>query len=241
MIEIMICDDDYNFIKQTEEVLYDCINCSPFADLNYTIRVTTSSYELMKIADSYSPDILILDIHMPEINGLEIAEKFHDNKVKTKIIFLTNYEQFVFYSLRFSPFRFIRKTAMSKELPEAIESALKSILGSVKNLTIKRYSDYQVIPLNTIKYIEKAKYKNSVNIVCCNETVEYRETISVLDKKLEGNGFVKINSGTLVNLRYIKKIEGQDVILTDYNILRISQSNIEIIKKEFAKYIRHDI
>ncbi len=240
MISIIICDDDINCIKETRDFLFDYVRNSSWEDMSINIECSTSPSEIILRATNLQPDILILDIHMPGKDGFEIAEEFYNRNPQTKIIFLTNYEQFVFYSLRFSPFRFIRKTMMKKELPEAINSAINSIIGTSQNLTLKRYSDYEIIPINTIKYIEKVKYKNYLNIVCCNKEMQYRETIQFIEKKLEGTGFIKINSGTLVNMKYIEILAGSDLILTDGKVLSISASNLEKAKKELSVYLRFD-
>ncbi|MCM1440381.1 MAG: response regulator, partial [Roseburia sp.] len=192
MINIMICDNDVDCLKNTENFLSEYISRSNYGEIPVTVRSSSSPLEVISISEEFPPDILILDIHMPEKNGLEIAEAFHNKKLETKIIFLTNYEQFVFYSLRFSPFRFIRKEKMESELPEAIDSAIRYFSSCTESLVVNKYSDYEVIPLGCIKYIEKIKLKNRVNIVCTDKSVEYGNTIQYLENKLNGSGFTKI-------------------------------------------------
>ena len=196
MINILLCDDDINSLVETKAFLNKYLAISTFGELQINIECYHDSNEVLSRTTEYQPDILVLDIHMPNKNGFEVAEAFYKNNPSTKIIFLTNYEQFVFYSLRFSPFRFIRKSMMEKELPEAIDSAIRALTTSIRSLTIKRYSDYEIIPIDNIYYIEKVKYKNYVKIVSKNEEIIHRETIQILTKKLEGAGFVCINSGT---------------------------------------------
>ena len=107
MINILICDDDKDFIKKTSSLVDSLLCSSPYIDLDYKIHSTDDPLSLKALAKNTPPDILILDIHMPKADGFEIAEEFFTNQVKTKIIFLSSYDELVFYSLRFSPFRFM--------------------------------------------------------------------------------------------------------------------------------------
>lgn len=238
MISIIICDNDTEQLNNTKQLVSEYLCHSSWGDMPINIKTSSSPFEVISMSSEFQPDILILDIHMPEKNGFEIAETFHDKNLQTKIIFLTNYEQFVFYSLRFSPFRFIRKEKMSEELPEAIDSAIRSLSSSPKSLIVNKYSDYEVIPLNNIKYIEKIKLKNLVKIICANRAIEYGDTIQSLEKKLEDGGFSKINSGTLVNLRFVIRLSKQQIVLTDGTVLNVSLSRLDTFKKEFLLYQR---
>ncbi len=237
MINILICDDDKPFMKKASELVTSLMSSSPYIDLDYKVRSTSDSLSLKNIVLDSPPDILILDIHMPEADGFEIAEVFFENRAKTKIIFLSSYEELVFYSLRFSPFRFVRKDAMEKELPEALYSAIKLIQNDSTNLVVRHYTDIQYVPLSSIKYIEKIKGKNSVSVVCHSESLSHRETIQVLERHLSPLGFVRINSGTLVNLKYVKRISGTELYIGD-EVLKVSESNIEKVKHALAQYMR---
>ena len=237
MINILICDDDKDFIKKTSSLVDSLLCSSPYIDLDYKIHSTDDPLSLKALAKNTPPDILILDIHMPKADGFEIAEEFFTNQVKTKIIFLSSYDELVFYSLRFSPFRFIRKATMDKELPEALYSAVKLIQNDNTNLVVRHYTDIQYVPLNSIKYIEKIKNKNAVSLICHSGTLSHRETIQTLARLLEPQGFVRINSGTLVNLKYVKRISGGDLYIGD-EILKISESNVEKVKLALAQYMR---
>ena len=237
MINILICDDDRDFIKKTSTLVDSLLRSSPYIDLDYKIRTTDDSLSLKALVQSSPPDILILDIHMPKADGFEIAEAFFEHQAKTKIIFLSSYEELVFYSLRFSPFRFVRKDAMEKELPEALYSAVKLIQSDSSNLVVRHYTDIQYVPLSSIRYIEKIKGKNTVSVICHSEAFTHRETIQVLDRQLSPMGFVRINSGTLVNLKYVKRISGPELFIGD-EVLKVSESNIEKVKHALAQYMR---
>lgn len=62
---------------------------------------------------------------MPGISGFDIATTFSDCDYPVLIVFVTAYDELVYSSIKFQPYRFIRKTHFNEELPECIESAYK--------------------------------------------------------------------------------------------------------------------
>jgi len=237
MINILVCDDDREFLSRTVQFIDSILSASEYVDLDYRIRETSDPEKLRYLATCDPPDILVLDIHMPGTDGLEIAESFSSANARTKIIFLSGYEELVFYSLRFSPFRFVRKSAAREELPEAINSAVKLIQNDSTNLVVRHYADVQYVPLSSIRYIEKIKNKNAVSVVCHTERFTHGETIQSLEARLSTQGFIRINTGILVNLKYVRRISGYDLYIGD-EVLRISESRSEKVRHALALYMR---
>ena len=222
MINILVCDDDREFLSRTVQFIDSILSASEYVDLDYRIRETSDPEKL---------------IYLATCDPLEIAESFSSANARTKIIFLSGYEELVFYSLRFSPFRFVRKSAAREELPEAINSAVKLIQNDSTNLVVRHYADVQYVPLSSIRYIEKIKNKNAVSVVCHTERFTHGETIQSLEARLSTQGFIRINTGILVNLKYVRRISGYDLYIGD-EVLRISESRSEKVRHALALYMR---
>ena len=125
-MNIVICDDDEsdiltakNVIKQTVQELHIK------TEFDYYSNATDVERKLL--VKKESTDILILDIDMPEVSGLERAEKLRAENKDLIIIFLSNHEEFVFKAIEFQPFRYIRKMHLNTEIPLAIRSAVRVI------------------------------------------------------------------------------------------------------------------
>ena len=124
-MKIIVCDDDRNFankiIKETKNII---AKNNDYCDLNIDFEYIYPAKDLMSYAGNNHIDILFLDIKMPNIDGLMVAEKFYELYPNTIIIFVSNFDNYVFYSIRFNPFRFIRKSNLNNELGEAVTSAI---------------------------------------------------------------------------------------------------------------------
>lgn len=237
MLTIALLDDEVKFLARSKEVLSSALLDSRTCDYEYRILTFQNSNDLIKLSESVFIDVLVLDIHMPEPNGLSVAEHFHNESPDTKIIFLSNYEQYVFYSLRFAPFRFVRKSKTETELPEAVISAVTIISGANAVLDISDRDNIQKVPLSKILYIEKAKGMNYLKIVCVNETLNYRQNISSIEKQLTDYNFIKINQSMIVNMKYIHRIQKDSVLLQNGEELKIARRSVDQIKDQYFKYI----
>ena len=240
MITIALLDDEHNFLKRSESILSSALLDVRTCDFEYKIITFQNSQKLLEMSKSISIDILILDIHMPEPNGLSVAEHFHSESPDTKIIFLSNYEQYVFYSLRFAPFRFVRKSKVESELSEAVVSAVTFLTNMNNFLDVSNPTNQQKIPFSRIIYIEKIKGKNYLDIYCTNELITVRQSISSVEKQLDKYSFTKINPSTIVNMKFIHHIKGDNLYMKNDVILKISRRSIDQVKDDYFQYVRYN-
>lgn len=118
MIRAAICDDE----PTTLDYLHEHIS-REFRRQGAEIQIDkfTSGRNFLNAHKAELFDVIFLDIDMPEISGFEIAEQIN-NISEALIVFVTLHDELVFSSLKFRPFRFIRKPYLENELPETPES-----------------------------------------------------------------------------------------------------------------------
>ena len=123
MIRIAICDDNELDALSARKVIRNALNeLNKEAEIEYYLNAKDIQDKLLKKKESL--DLLILDIDMSDISGLDLAESLRANNLKLLIIFLSNHEEFVFKAIEFQPFRYIRKIKLETEMPIAIRSAV---------------------------------------------------------------------------------------------------------------------
>ena len=123
MIKIAICDDNLKFsqifYKKIKSITNnDCMVLPPFFE-------GTEVIEYLKIN---SINILFLDIDMPKINGFDLAKILCEKYPDIIIIFVSAYEDFVYSSFEYCPFRFLRKSHLNDELKTTLEKAIEKII-----------------------------------------------------------------------------------------------------------------
>ena len=125
-INIAICDDEQKSLQMIQKELYH------IAD-KLKIEIETYAYkEGKKVLDLiYNEkedfDVLFLDIDMPDVSGLEVAKKLRQKHLDIILIFISAYEQYVFESIEYNPFRYIRKNRIEKELMPCLKAAYQRL------------------------------------------------------------------------------------------------------------------
>lgn len=238
-MNIVVCDDNKIFAETLVKKINMLIpRSSNFGNVDFDCSYIYPADRLLKYAEDKRIDILFLDITMPEIDGLEVARHFYEDYPETLIIFVTSYENYVFHSLKFNPFRFIRKDSLKEEFEEAVISALGKLLSADEYLTITNRNDCTKINIQRILYMEKEKDSNYINIVTVDDRYRYRANINELSEQFKGRMFVKINAGTLVNLRHISAVQEGVVLMSDNQKLLSAKKYIRNIKERYIEFMR---
>lgn len=223
MLRIAICDDEYLFI----EMFSDLIN-KFFAETD-SIDKYTNPKRLLNSDKVY--DIIFLDIDMPEINGIEVAQKYA--LMDTFVVFVTNKEALVFDAYNSTnSFGFIRKNKMATDA-QSVFNRLKTELLNQRTLSVKNGSVITKVNFSDIIYIEKVV--NKVLIHTKEQTYSTRGTIAEVEQILKSSCFVRCHIGFIVNLDYISLITSKDIKLMNSESIPLSRKNIKRVKEEFIK------
>lgn len=192
----------------------------------------------MNAQKAKSFDVVFLDIDMPEISGFDIAEKIKANK-PTLIIFVTTHDELVFSSLKFQPFRFVRKSFLGDELGEVVDDINKvlSKRAAGKKFKLQTKSHDVYIDVEQIIYIEIYGHWHHV-YTNDGDTLDCYGILSDYELQLEPFDFVRTHKSYLVNCRYIRSVEKERVVLDDKTYIPLSRRRINTVNDKFTKYLR---
>ena len=112
-MRIAICDDDNEMLGRLKK---DVIEIFGILKVNIEIFSFSDGKELLRTIqnDDENFDLFLLDIDMPDVSGLEIAQMLREMSVNLIIIFISAYDNYVFDSIEYSPFRYIRKSRIKE-------------------------------------------------------------------------------------------------------------------------------
>jgi two-component system LytT family response regulator len=201
-----------------------------------------NGFEAVKAANTHKPDLIILDVQMPKLDGFEVLELLG---AETRgVIFTTAYDSYalrafnvhaVDYLLKpFSAERFaealsLARTRLRKSEPVPARELLETRRdgAALDRLLIRDRSNVHVIPIDQVDFIESQD--DYVSIRAGGKSYLKEQTISDLEQQLPATGFVRIHRRFLLNIARLAKIELSEkesriAILLDKTQLPISRA-----------------
>lgn len=230
-INIAICDDKKFFIEHLSKKI---IGYSTELNVKNEILTYNNPEELLNNIDDI--DILFLDVDMPEMSGIEVARRIRESNESVLIVFVSNYDQYVYQSIKYKPFRYIRKNRLDSELYPALKDSYNNIQMDNNNKTIT--IDYKkgkiAINKNNIIYIEKELKDTVIHLV--DDEICTRMNLKDIEKELDADVFIKLYRGCIANMKYIERFEKDYVYLINGKSLPISRRKVKEVKDGIKKY-----
>lgn len=235
MVRAAICDDEkpmLDYLQKHILIEYKKQN------IEISIEQFISGEELLNAHKENAFDAVFLDIDMPEINGFDIAESINGSE-NTLIIFVTSHDELVYSSLKFRPFRFIRKAYLESELPETLAAVNAEISkrNAGRKFPMRTKTGEVFLDLANIEYIEIYGHWLKVSVFG-GEYIECYGSLGALEEQLAALDFVRVHKSYLVNLKYIYSIEKTQIVLDDKTAIPLSRYKSAEVKAKFKKYLR---
>ncbi|MDE6844169.1 MAG: LytTR family DNA-binding domain-containing protein [Lachnospiraceae bacterium] len=252
MLQIGICDDETLLLDEIKRITDDCLQKQQTFSVLSTY--TDGKMLLYDIQDGKHFDLLLLDIEMPDISGMELAHRIHELLPDSLMIFVTAHYKYAVDAYALHIFRYIPKNQLMDRLPHALKDAVSLLeIQNTDSYIISSQNRLERIPLKEILFIEKDG-KNAVfhTTMTGNRTEDptenqstptrrIRKTLTEVFDELHSEEFYFIERGFIVNLRHVSGISRTDCILTDQTHLPISQSRLPEFKKKLNRYWKNKI
>jgi len=248
MLRTIVIDDEPNARQVVKNIV------ELYCETAIIVGEAENVHDGVKIINELEPDLVLLDIRMPDGTGFDLLKKIKG--INFHFIFITAFEEYAIQAIKQSALDYIVKPINANELITAIEKA---------NLTSLKESD-QNSKLDTLSYNEENSISNRrlvlntqdsiyvvevSEVISCKADKNYTE-VNVLNKKklvisktlkefetmLFGCGFFRTHQSYLVNLNYIDHYEkglGGTIIMQDYSRIPVSSRKKDAFLQLMAK------
>lgn len=230
-MNIVICDDSESDALAAKEVIKRTAQ-ELHIKTEFDIYSNAVEVERKLLIKKEPADILILDIDMPEISGLELAERLRAENLDLIIIFLSAHEEFVFKAIEFQPFRYIRKIRLETEMPIAIQAAVNVLeISSDKQIILYTEDGEKAVMISEIMYFEAEKHKTYIYLKN-GDCIHARRSIAELHQLINKESFIMIHRSCVVNTDYVKNMQNCLLILKNDEQLLVSRRKFSEVKQQ---------
>jgi len=237
-MRIVVVDDDMVFsnkIEKTIKYFYEEMNEPVLVS-----RHSKGSILLDEMSMNKSYDIYFLDVEMPGINGLELAQRIKSVEADADIVFVSAYTKYAVPSYKIRACYYILKEEYKVEVPVILKRIWQERLDKAKDYYVIQNTAYgKRMQMDDIMYLMKEK---KYVIFCCINGKKYRERGSLGDVycKLPHDRFVYIDRGYIINLKHVSDWEGDVIRLHNGVELIASRRMCMAFKDALARYWREE-
>ena len=199
MISVAIVEDDDRFASTIKEYL------DRYAKESGTAFQATRFTDGSAIADGYKGgfDIILMDIEMGLMNGMEAAEEIRKTDEEVTIIFITNMAQYAIKGYAVRAMDYVLKPVSYPAFSESIKKAVSRINNRQEQYLTVNYKDGMIkLAVSDITFVESQGHRLSFHTATdVYETTTC--TLKEIEEKLQPSGFMRASSGILVNLNKV--------------------------------------
>ena len=242
-MNIAVCDDD----QLSRKIITRCLQGFALEHPYYTLEISVFSHadDLMEaVTENGGFDIYLLDVLMPDTDGIELGVRLRKIDRKGKIIYLTSSSDYVFDAFKAEPYHYLIKPVTNENLFPVLVKASELIEEKNDNYVLVRTNGSKVkILFRDIIYAELFEHsviyhlKNGSSVRSINIRTSFSEAIKELtsDKR-----FVQCGTSIAVNLNFISSVTEDTAVFSDGNSLILSKKAIGELKNAWDEFCRKE-
>ena len=189
-----------------------------------------SGADAISAIDRLQPDLVFLDIHMPECTGFDVLEQLGPRLV-SEIVFVTAHDAYALQAFEAGALDYVLKPFADERFDVTLRRiksriVLRHLPTPDRRLFVRSAGRISLVSIDDIDWIEAADYYACLHVGAATHMI--RKTITQLEHELDSSTFFRIHRSTIVNVRRIETLAlnetGEyDVLLHDGHKLRLSR------------------
>ncbi len=214
ILKVIVVDDEEPARALLREYLGNCPGVSVVAEC-------ANGFEAVKAVSEHGPDLVLLDIQMPKLDGFEVAELLGPDPA---IVFVTAHDEHALRAFEIHAVDYLLKPVRADRLAEAlvrvrerisrglatpsvaeVAAAARPGQQRLERIVIREGSEVRVVPTAAVDFIEARD--DSVAIHAAGATLLKAQRLSSLEAGLDPRRFVRVHRSFIINIDRLRRIE----------------------------------
>lgn len=228
--KIAICDDEQN---QIEYITLIVASWSAHEGHSCEIRTFASAEAfLFEYEEDKAYDILLLDVEMKNMNGIELAKRIRKDNNRAEIIFITSHFEFVGEGYEVDALHYLIKPISAEKLTQVLTKAAEKISVEPPSVVISCEGETVKLYESDIFYVES--FLHYIVIHTKDKEYKIKENMYVFENKVSDD-FYRIHRSYLVSLKHITRISRASVNIGNTE-LPLSRGKYDDINRAFIQH-----
>jgi len=232
-LSIAVCDDNETDLQY----IAGMVNTWAARKRIFVTVATFPSSEafLFHYAENRDYDILLLDVEMGKINGVDLAKQLRSQESHVQIVFITGYPDFIAEGYEVAALHYLMKPVEPEKLGQVLDRAADISQKERPFLLVSSERETIRIFFDDIYYAES---QGHYMLICTKQTqYRVRMTVSGLLDKLD-EGFYRCSRSFVVSLRHICRVTKSEVVLENQVLLPLGRGQYDELNKTMIRYLR---
>ena len=249
-VRVLIADDEPRARQFLEKLLGEHENVD-------VVGSARGGAEALQLAERYKPEAAFLDIHMPDLSGLEVARQFGRLEQAPIVVFVTAYDRYAVEAFEVAALDYVLKPVKRERLAETVNRVVSEVRDGrpasrgkvlreslehpevarqfppLRRLPVRHRREVRLLDLEQVPLI----FSRDRLVLAQAEGREYLVdyTLQELEQRLPDGSFVRVHRGALVNMQAIDSYGGEDGVL----VLRLKDgTRVEASERRAAEVRR---
>ncbi|QZD87022.1 LytR/AlgR family response regulator transcription factor [Qipengyuania psychrotolerans] len=232
-LRTLIVDDEPLAVERMQVI------CSKIDDLN-VVGTASDGAQALRLIEALAPDLILLDMTMPEVDGLSVARELASHDERPAVVFVTAHDNYAVEAFDLDAVDYVLKPVKPERLERAIQRALsrrsdneRSQSKWLEELWIPHRSELIRIETDEVSRIDAER--DYVRLHVGDRSYLLLQTIAGLEQRLDPAKFIRIHRSTILKKEHIKGLRHDglgvwSVEMDDGEALRIGRTYLPKVK-----------
>lgn len=233
-MNIAIVDDESAILENIRKCVENEITLQDEVNI---FTYTQAKDFLQEMRQGSEFDILVSDIDMPDMGGLELGRRVQEESSGIYLVFLTAYLEYAAESYRLEAYQYILKEDMEKRLPPILRQLIDRVKREKRQFRMVGTPTSKVrVYYRDIIYIVKEKGAKYICYITVHGIYKERISLKKLNGELTGDEFILIERGHILNVSHIASMKDGMVQMDNGVKIFVNRISIKKIKEQISLY-----
>lgn len=242
MYLITICDDEQIEVNKVAKMLDDYKvkrSGGSYAEPDLVVECFVNVTQLLSRIreEDYAPNLILMDIYMQGMTGIEAARALREMENESKIVFLTSSREHALDAFRVNATQYLTKPVSEEELFALLDSLLTQKADEQRKYVVLQ-ADKKIcrVAVQDIVYCEAQK-KNQNIYLADGTQLRLRMSMAGLEELLSGfSEIVRAGNSYIINLRHIESLNGQELRMDTDRTLYVPRASYQTLRAQYFNY-----